>query len=130
MSLLRKKGLWQVVLHSRLTLLVLLILSLAISFAVHDRYVIEREMANRREAKEMQLQTMEKRRNELKERVEYLKGDQGIESEIRRYFDVALEGEKVVVLVGEDETKNQNLAEFKVKEKEYSWWEKLIPWLH
>lgn len=129
MSLLRKKGWWQIVLHSRLTLLVLLIASIAISFAVYDRYVIEREMLDRRQAKEMQLQAMEAQRDELKERVEYLKGEQGIESEIRKYFDVALEGEKVVVLIGESEEESTYSPVNKVITEEKSWWQRLLPWL-
>lgn len=129
MSLLRKKGWWQALLHSRLTLLVLLILTVMISFAVYDRYVIEREMAERRETKEMQLHTMEEQRDELKDRVEYLKGEQGIESEIRKYFDVALEGEKVVVLIGESESEEQNSLANKVVLEEESWWAKWFPWL-
>lgn len=116
-------------LHSRLTLLVLLIASIAISFAVYDRYVIEREMLDRRQAKEMQLQAMEAQRDELKERVEYLKGEQGIESEIRKYFDVALEGEKVVVLIGESEEESTYSPVNKVITEEKSWWQRLLPWL-
>ncbi len=129
MSLLRKKGWWQIVLHSRLTLLVLLVASITISFAVHDRYVIEREMAERRQVKEMQLYAMEEQRDELKERVEYLKGEQGIESEIRKYFDVALEGEKVVVLIGESEEEATDTPTNKVIVEEKSWWQRLLPWL-
>lgn len=129
MSLLRKRGWWQAVLRSRLTLLVLLLLSFTSSFAVYDRYVIEREMAERRQSKETQLQAMEEQRDILKERVEYLKGDQGIESEIRKYFDVALEGEKVVVLIGESTTED-DVSTDKVNLESESWWQKLIPWLH
>lgn len=130
MSLLRKKGWWQALLHSRLTLLILLVLIVMISFAVYDRYVIEREMANRRETKEMQLQAMEEKRDELKKRVEYLKGDEGIESEIRKYFDVALEGEKVVVLIGKSDSEDQDNSANKVLPAEESWWDKWFPWLH
>ena len=129
MSLLRKKGWWQIVLHSRLTLLILLLASFTISFAVYDRYVIEREMLDRRQTKEAQLHVMEDRRDELKERVEYLKGEQGIESEIRKYFDVALEGEKVVVLVGESEEESKISPVNKVIVEEKSWWQRLLPWL-
>lgn len=130
MSLLRKKGWWQIVLHSRITLLVLLAASIAISFAVYDRYVIEREMAERRQVKEMQLHSMEEKRDELKERVEYLKGEQGIESEIRKYFDVALEGEKVVVLIDDNEEETLDNPTNKVIVEEKSWWQRLLSWFY
>ena len=130
MSLLRKKGWWQIVLHSRITLLVLLVASIAISFAVYDRYVIEREMAERRQVKEMQLHSMEEKRDELKERVEYLKGEQGIESEIRKYFDVALEGEKVVVLIDDNEEETLDNPTNKVIVEEKSWWQRLLSWFY
>ena len=72
---------------------------------------------------------MEEKRDELKERVEYLKGEQGIESEIRKYFDVALEGEKVVVLIEDNEEEMENTPTNKVIVEEKSWWQRLLPWL-
>jgi len=38
-------------------------------------------------------------KDSLQEQVEYLSNERGIEAEMRRQFDVALEGEQVVVIV-------------------------------
>jgi hypothetical protein len=42
------------------------------------------------------------RKSILEEKVEYLSGERGVEEEIRTHFDVAKEGEKVIILMGED----------------------------
>lgn len=102
MSLLRKKTWWQHIVMSPISIAVLLILSVMFGFAVHDRYVVEREMALRLAKSEAELERETYRRAELAKKVEKLNTQQGIESEIRKNFDVAREGETVVVLVEED----------------------------
>jgi len=59
-------------------------------------------MADRRAKSEAELERETDRRSELEKKVEKLNSEQGIESEIRKNFDVAREGETVVVLVEED----------------------------
>lgn len=92
--------------HSWLVLLLLILISIPLSISVYERYNVEREMASRRAAIEVEKEALSNRKQVLEERVEYLKDDRGIEAEIRRHFDVAKEGEQVVIIL-EDEIENE-----------------------
>lgn len=121
MSLLRKKTWWQVLLNSRLTIAALAVIAVALSFAVYDRYAVEREMLARKNEAETDLQALTERQAVLKERVEYLNNDQGMEAEIRRHFDVAREGEQVVILLGDD-TEDASFATSSPLPPPKHWW--------
>lgn len=123
MSLLRKKTWWQKILHSRLMLALLIILTVMVSLAVYDRYVIEREMADRRYIKEKELTNLQSRKFDLEKKVNYLEGEQGMEHEIRRHFDVAKEGEQVVVLTGEKPTSTDTKPKPTEPEPSRKWWQ-------
>lgn len=90
-------------LYTKPSIAVVGILCLLLSFAVFDRYTIERDMSARQIGAEQELQELQDRKEQLKDKVEYLEGERGIEEEIRKHFDVAKEGEQVVILIGEDE---------------------------
>lgn len=107
MGPLSKKAWWQKVLWSRMTLTLLLLICAGLSFAVYDRYQVEREVHERREKVQADLVREMDRQRDLEARVNYLDNEQGMEAEIRRHFDVALEGEQVVVLVGESSENNE-----------------------
>lgn len=92
-------------LYSKPTIAVLLIVVGFLSVAVYQRYTVEREMAARKEAIQTERQELIERKEQLEERVEYLGGDRGIEEEIRKHFDVAKEGEQVVIIVDKEEEK-------------------------
>lgn len=129
MALLGKKSWWQRAINSRLTLVILLVLSVGLSFAVYDRYTVEREVRERRLDKEKELRVLEERQAVLKEKVEYLENDQGLEAEIRRHFDVAKEGEQVVVLVGERKVETDGSSPLHQEtEVESGFWSWLWPW--
>ncbi len=98
-----KKNTLQSVVFSKFTLILLVIFSLYFSFSVFERYQVERDMADRRASVEAQVADLEARKAALAERVEFLQGESGIESEIRRNFDVAKEGEQVVIIVDDDQ---------------------------
>ena len=84
---------------------VVLILCLLVLSSVYRRYEIEREMANRRAVLEAEQAALIERRDVLEEKVEYLADPSNVEAEIRRSFDVAKEGEQVVVIL-DDETED------------------------
>ena len=90
--------------NSPLTLVVVLLICVPVGMSVYERYTVEREMAERREEMEADRQELLERKESLEERVEYLEDERGIESEIRRNFDVAKEGEQVVIILEEDAT--------------------------
>jgi cell division protein FtsB len=89
--------------ESPITWGMLLVLCILMAMSAYDRYQIAKDMAERRAEVERELAALEERKVELESEVEYLKGERGIEAEMRRQFDVAKEGEQVVIIV-EDET--------------------------
>jgi cell division protein FtsB len=88
---------------SRFTQTILIILSFFIIMSAGNRYMIAREMADRRSAAEVEIQALQDRRETLEAEVQYLSNERGIEAEMRRQFDIAREGEQVVIII-EDET--------------------------
>jgi cell division protein FtsB len=102
---------------------VLLVLVVFLSVAVYKRYSVERLMAERRIEADRDKQELIERKKGLEERVEYLSGDRGIEEEIRTHFDVAKEGEQVIILVGEE--KKEENTEIPAVEKKpwYKFWQ-------
>jgi cell division protein FtsB len=94
---------WKHFFRSPLMALILSGAVILLGLAVYDRWLIEREMAARRVELERTLQTLEERHASLSEQVEYLSHERGIEAEMRRNFDVAQPGEKVVIIL-DDET--------------------------
>lgn len=127
MSPLRKKTWWQKLFLTRLTLIFLIVTSIGLSFAVYDRYTVEREMAVRRESREVELLRETERQEALREKVEYLSDNQGMEAEIRRHFDVAMEGEQVVVILGEENEVASSVTPT-IVEEEVGFWQRIFPW--
>ncbi len=113
--------------HSYITAGVLLALCVGLSLSVYDRYVIEREVSGRLSEKEMEREEVTNRKASLEEKVEYLNGEQGVEAEIRKHFDVAKEGEQVVVLV-ENDRDEQATSSLKNSESKGSFWSRFLPW--
>ena len=98
-----KKNNYKAYIYSRTVIVVLLVIVITLGLSVYERYVVEREMSGRRIHSEEELQRLEDRKIQLEDRVEYLEGERGIEEEMRKNFDVAREGEQVIILVGEEE---------------------------
>jgi len=96
-----KQNKYKKALYSKVTIVGLLILVIFLGRSVLERLHIEREMAGRAAHTEAELNELTQRKDDLKERVEYLEGERGVEEEIRKNFDVAKEGEQVVILMGE-----------------------------
>lgn len=72
-----------------------------VGWSVVERFAVEREMAARRAVVEAEYAALKERHAELQEDVEYLTDERSLEAEIRKHFDVAREGESVVVISGE-----------------------------
>ncbi len=129
MSLLRKKSWWQIIRRSPLAIIIMAGIAVAFSFAVYDRYVVEREMAMRRERSESELRRENDRLAKLSQEVERLNSDQGIEAEIRKNFDVAKEGETVVILVDNDDRAIEPIPPPAPKGSLWSrFWSAVLPW--
>ncbi len=87
---------------SRVTQGIVLFLALLVIFSAINRYLIAVDMAERRATVEAEIHSLESRRQSLETEVQYLSNERGIEAEMRRQFDVAREGEQVVIIL-EDE---------------------------
>ena len=75
------------IIFSKFTLIMILILCAFFAFSVYERYTVEREMSGRRTQSETEYRALLERKDSLLDRVDYLKGEGGIESEIRKNFD-------------------------------------------
>ena len=108
------------IIRAVLVLLVALVLFLGVSvWGVYEKY---RESKQRKEELAHTLAELEKREIDLRQKVEALETDRGVESEIRSKYQVAREGEGVIYLV-----ENQNNdAEVEVPKR--SIWEWLLSW--
>lgn len=91
------------VVYSKASIGLVLLLTAVLSFSVYERFTVEGEMAEKREIKERELEELRHRSALLEAKVEHLKNDRGIEEELRSRFDVAKEGEQVVILLDESE---------------------------
>lgn len=121
-----QKRKFRAVVNSRYTQIGLGLLIFMVGWSAFTRYQIAAEMSERREVAEQSAAALEARRDELQEQVEYLSNERGIEAEMRRQFDVALEGEEVVVIL-EDETPAVDVSVASSTESEptpwYRFWE-------
>lgn len=88
---------------SRITQGVILLVTLFILLSAYNRYLIARDMAERRFAVEAEIQALEERRQKLDEEVKYLSNERGVEAEMRRQFDITREGEQLVILLDDTE---------------------------
>ena len=91
------------ILESRITWVLLLVIIVSIFVSAYDRYLIAKDMAGRRAAAEAELAALQARQTDLQKEVDYLSNERGIEAEVRRQFDVAREGEQVVIILGSDD---------------------------
>lgn len=94
-------------LRSPLALILLGIICVLLARVVYARYSIEREMAARQLQSETEFQALIDRKKQLEEKVKYLSNDRGIEAEMRRNFDVARAGEKVVIILDKKEEEHK-----------------------
>jgi cell division protein FtsB len=94
----------------RAGILVTVIASLFLVVSVYERFTIEREMAARRDAVEAEAAALEARKGELQREVEYLSREESVEAEIRKHFDVAREGEQVVIIMDNTPTTTEPIV--------------------
>lgn len=89
--------------NSRYTQAFLLLLVCLVGWSAFVRYQIAAEMSERRAVAAQEASVLRAQKAALQEQVEYLSNERGIEAEMRRQFDVALDGEQVVVIVEPEE---------------------------
>ena len=106
---------------SRITQGVVLLVAFFILLSAYDRYLIAREMADRRADVESEIASLEERRTVLETQVQYLSNERGIESEMRKQIDIAREGEQVVIIL-EDESAEAVNTPTTTPSKERAWY--------
>ena len=114
----------QVFLGSRYVQLGILAVAALVAMSAFDRYQTAADMTERRVVAEQEAAALEVRRAGLEEQVDYLSNERGIEAEMRRQFDVAKDGEKVVVIVeSADETPESEIIETATSTTNKRWYE-------
>lgn len=89
-------------LYSKPAAYLLFAVALLLSWSVYERFDREREMAARRYELEHKLEDLHVQAATLEGEVARLKSDRGIEEELRDRYEIAKEGERVVVVVGDE----------------------------
>ena len=118
----QQKRKFRAITESRITWVVLLVLTAMVFISAYDRYQIARDMAGRRAEVEKEVRELEARHAELEAEVRYLSNDRGIEAQMRRQFDVAREGEQVVIIVEDEESSIEPLPTSTQPEKKRAWY--------
>lgn len=93
----------KIILSSPLTRGVIFLLVVFIGWSAYERYLIAKEMGDRRQQAEAEVARLRDQKASLEAEVRYLEDERGIEAEMRRQFDVALDGEQVVVIVEKEQ---------------------------
>ncbi|MFZ2253051.1 MAG: septum formation initiator family protein [Minisyncoccia bacterium] len=86
-------------LYSKVVVGVFFLAAVLLSISVYNRFVVTEEMKAKLDARRVTLEELQGRALMLESKVKYLENDRGVEEELRNRFDVAKEGEKVVILI-------------------------------
>lgn len=97
------------ILYSWPVIVFLVFCTIFLSVSVYHRYTVAHDMSLKLSAREHELEALKQQAELLDSKVEYLKNDRGVEEELRNRFDVAREGEQVIILVGGEEKPNNEV---------------------
>lgn len=86
-------------LYSKVVVGVFLFATILLSISVYNRFVVTEDMKAKLDARRVTLEELQGRALMLESKVKYLENDRGVEEELRNRFDVAKEGEQVVILI-------------------------------
>ena len=120
------------IMYSKMSIVLLFFLAFFIGMSAYERYSVEREMAARLEARHNELESLKQRAAVLESDVEHLQNERGIEEELRSRFDVAKEGEQIVIILEDEEEKEVHTETEKktqgTQETNGAWWDMLKFW--
>lgn len=97
--------------YSKISLLIALAIVIFMSMSTYNIYKKYRESADNKKGAMGELSSLEQRNKELSSRIDRLKTDRGLEEEIRKKFNVAKEGEGVVIIVPKSSTSSDGNSE-------------------
>ncbi len=89
------------ILFSKFTAGALFIAAGLLAVSAYDRFVAEQGTREKREERALELERVQQRAAALEAKVEWMESDRGREEAMREQFDVAKNGEEVVVVVDE-----------------------------
>lgn len=92
------------ILYSKPAIAFIFLLAIFMSVSTYSRFIVERDMAQKLQDHENTLNALKQRAQVLGTKVDHLENERGIEEELRNRFDVAKEGEKVVVILDDKNT--------------------------
>jgi len=86
-------------LYSKTVFVLLLLLTILLSISAYNRFTVAKETKERLDERRTDLEALEMRADVLDAKVQYLENDRGVEEELRNRFDVAREGEQVIIIL-------------------------------
>ncbi|MBT3282976.1 hypothetical protein HN375_02345 [bacterium] len=110
-------------LYSKVTLVILGFIVIWLAFAVWSMYKKERDTRLRRIEQKEVLNELEGREESLREEIERLSTERGIEQEVRSKFEVGKDGEEMIIIVDNPEDEG-----FSNKEIKKTFWQKVFSW--
>ena len=96
------------ILFSRPVAVFLFLLALVLSWSAYGRYTAEQETRLKRLDKAAELSALKDRAAVIEAKVTHLESNQGVERALREEFDVAKQGEEVIVVVDGQATSGKN----------------------
>lgn len=109
--------------YSKITLIILGLIVIWLSFVVFDMYKKERDTGIKSAKQGSILDELEERETALQEENDRLSTERGMEEEIRSKFEVGREGEEVIIIVDNPEEKSKKNTRLKK-----GFWQKIFDW--
>ncbi|MEY2665522.1 MAG: hypothetical protein RLZZ480_627 [Candidatus Parcubacteria bacterium] len=103
--------------------MLLAVLAILMAYSAYTRFEIAQNMAVRRTEVEADVERLKGQKETLENQVRYLSDDRGIEAEMRRQFDVALQNEQVVVIVEPEDNETKTASSTYQESEEPAWYE-------
>lgn len=110
-------------LYSKITVIILGLIAIWLSFAVWSMYKKEKDTRLKMVKQAEILDELKERETALKDEIDRLSTEKGIEEEIRSKFEVGKEGEGVIIIVDNPEEESAK----KIDSKK-SFWQKILDW--
>lgn len=95
------------VLYSKVVFIILLFIAVLLSTSAYSRFIVAQQTKERLEDRRIDLKALETRAEVLGSKVEHLENERGIEEELRNRFDVAKEGEQVVIILEDRDVREE-----------------------
>ncbi len=109
---------------TRALLVLVAVLCVLLAVSLYQRVSVQQDMVERRKEVEEEKMRLEARHQEVLNKAQYIQSEAGIEAEIRKNFDVAKEGESVIILLdAPEDTSTKTATQRREVQVEISpWW--------